>query len=47
LPYRLHATSEQFKWSYRNADEFFALKKTYDALGRIENQFYLKYGPKN
>jgi FAD/FMN-containing dehydrogenase len=47
LPYRLHATTEQFQRAYPNADDFFALKKAYDALGRFENQFYLKYAPKN
>jgi FAD/FMN-containing dehydrogenase len=47
LPYRLHATTEQFRRAYPNADEFFALKKTYDASSRFENQFYLKYAPKH
>jgi FAD/FMN-containing dehydrogenase len=47
LPYRLHATTEQFHRAYSNADEFFAIKKTYDASSRFENQFYLKYAPKN
>ena len=45
LPYRLHATREQFQRAYPQADAFFALKRTYDPNEVFQNQFYLKYGP--
>ncbi len=44
LPYRLHATREQFRRAYPQADEFFALKRKYDPHELFQNQFYLKYG---
>ena len=44
LPYRLHATREQFRRAYPRADAFFALKRKYDPNGLFQNQFYLKYG---
>ena len=44
LPYRLHATPEQFRRAYPQADEFFALKRKYDPHEVFQNQFYLKYG---
>jgi FAD/FMN-containing dehydrogenase len=44
LPYRLHATCEQFHRAYRQADAFFALKRKYDPNEIFQNQFYLKYG---
>jgi FAD/FMN-containing dehydrogenase len=43
LPYRLHATPEQFQRAYPQADEFFALKRKYDPSEVFQNQFYLKY----
>jgi FAD/FMN-containing dehydrogenase len=45
LPYRPHATVEQFNRAYPEAGEFFALKRRYDPQGIFENQFYLNYGP--
>jgi len=44
LPYRLHATEEQFHEAYPQAREFFELKRVYDPQERFQNQFYLKYG---
>ena len=47
LPYRLHATVEQFRRAYPQADEFFSLKRKYDPDELFQNQFYLKYGTKS
>ena len=44
LPYRLHATRDQFHAAYPQAAEFFAKKRQYDPDGLFKNQFYLKYG---
>ncbi|HBL47732.1 MAG TPA: hypothetical protein DDZ90_30540 [Planctomycetaceae bacterium] len=44
LPYRLHATPQQFHRAYPQANQFFALKRTYDPGELFQNQFYLKYG---
>ncbi|HTV76425.1 MAG TPA: hypothetical protein VMD57_05440, partial [Candidatus Baltobacteraceae bacterium] len=44
LPYRLHATPEQFAEAYPQAKEFFALKRKYDPDELFQNEFYLKYG---
>jgi FAD/FMN-containing dehydrogenase len=44
LPYRLHATREQFRRAYPQAAEFFDLKREYDPDELFQNQFYLKYG---
>ena len=44
LPYRPHATPQQFLRAYPQAPEFFALKRRYDPQGVFENQFYLNYG---
>jgi FAD/FMN-containing dehydrogenase len=44
LPYRLHATREQFHRAYPQAEAFFALKRKYDPDELFQNQFYLKYG---
>jgi FAD/FMN-containing dehydrogenase len=44
LPYRLHATREQFQRAYPQAEEFFQQKRRYDPEELFENQFYLKYG---
>jgi FAD/FMN-containing dehydrogenase len=43
LPYRLHATAEQFRRAYPHADQFFALKRKYDPQELFQNQFYLQY----
>jgi FAD/FMN-containing dehydrogenase len=43
LPYRLHATKEQFYEIYPEAKQFFELKKKYDPNEIFQNSFYLKY----
>ncbi len=43
LPYRLHATAEQFRRAYPKAREFFELKRKYDPSELFQNQFYTKY----
>jgi hypothetical protein len=44
LPYRLHATLEQFNEAYPQAKKFFELKRRYDPDELFQNEFYLKYG---
>lgn len=44
LPYRLHATPEQFRRAYPMAAEFFALKRKYDPGETFVNAFYQTYG---
>ena len=44
LTYRLHATPDQFRRAYPQADAFFAKKRQYDPDGIFVNQFFLKYG---
>ncbi|MEM7015367.1 MAG: FAD-binding protein, partial [Verrucomicrobiota bacterium] len=44
LPYRLHATTEQFHEAYPQAREFFEEKRRHDPDELFQNQFYLKYG---
>lgn len=44
LPYRLHASQEQFAKAYPQGEEFFALKRRYDPQGRFGNEFYARYG---
>ena len=44
LPYRLHATPEQFQRAYPQAAEFFELKRKYDPEELFQNEFYVKYG---
>jgi FAD/FMN-containing dehydrogenase len=44
LPYRLHATAEQFEAAYPQARKFFELKRKYDPEELFQNKFYLKYG---
>jgi FAD/FMN-containing dehydrogenase len=43
LPYRLHATVEQFERAYPQAGEFLRLKNKYDPDGIFQNEFYRKY----
>jgi FAD/FMN-containing dehydrogenase len=43
LPYRLHATPEQFHRAYPRAREFFAHKRRYDPGAIFQNQLYVKY----
>ena len=44
LPYRLHATREQFYSAYPQSREFFDRKREYDPEELFQNQFYIKYG---
>jgi len=44
LPYRLHATPEQFHRAYPMAREFFRRKREHDPDGLFRNQFHTKYG---
>lgn len=44
LPYRLHATPEQFHLAYPQARMFIDHKRKYDPGELFQNQFYLKYG---
>jgi FAD/FMN-containing dehydrogenase len=44
LPYRLHASREQFEQAYPQARRFFELKRQYDPNGIFQNLFYQKYG---
>jgi FAD/FMN-containing dehydrogenase len=44
LPYRLHATREQFAQAYPQAREFFELKRKYDPDELFDNAFYNTYG---
>lgn len=44
LPYRPHATAEQFARSYPRAAEFFAEKRRLDPGEVFSNEFYLNYG---
>jgi FAD/FMN-containing dehydrogenase len=43
LPYRLHATKQQFHKTYPEAAAFFALKKQYDSSEVFRNFFYETY----
>lgn len=43
LPYRLHASVNQFRTAYPQSEEFFLLKRKYDPKNLFENEFYLKY----
>ncbi len=44
LPYRAHATPEQFAKAYPQAHEFFELKRKYDPDELFQNGFYQNYG---
>ncbi|MEX0715822.1 MAG: FAD-binding oxidoreductase [Planctomycetaceae bacterium] len=44
LPYRLHATREQFERAYPQAREFFDRKRKYDPGELFRNRFYDRYG---
>lgn len=44
LPYRLHATPEQFAEAYPQAKAFFKKKKQFDPEELFENEFYRAYG---
>jgi FAD/FMN-containing dehydrogenase len=43
LPYRPHATVEQFQRAYPRHKEFYALKQKYDPTELFENSFYRDY----
>ena len=43
LPYRLHATADQFHAGYPQAARFFELKRHYDPREIFQNSFYVKY----
>jgi FAD/FMN-containing dehydrogenase len=44
LPYRAHATEDQFLKAYPQARDFIARKHYYDPHGVFENEFYINYG---
>jgi FAD/FMN-containing dehydrogenase len=44
LPYRPHATKEQFAAAYPQAKRFFELKRKYDPDELFQNAFYVAYG---
>ena len=44
LPYRPHATVEQFRRAYPQAKAFFEQKRRYDPNGIFRNQYFAKYG---
>jgi len=44
LPYRLHATADQFARAYPMAKRFFELKRQYDPGELFQNRFYQTYG---
>ena len=44
LPYRLHASPEQFVRAYPQSGKFFQFKRKYDPDELFQNQFYVKYG---
>lgn len=44
LPYRPHATPEQFRRAYPQADRFFERKRFHDPGELFRNKFYEKYG---
>ena len=43
LPYRLHATTDQFHRAYPQARDFFRRKREYDPDELFRNRFYDKY----
>ena len=43
LPYRLHATAQQFHQAYPQAMKFFELKLKYDPDELFQSSFYCKY----
>jgi FAD/FMN-containing dehydrogenase len=46
LPYRLHATQQQFERAYPEAAKFAALKRRVDPRGRLTNLLWNKYLPR-
>lgn len=47
LPYRMHATIDQFQSAYPMSTVFFKKKLQYDPDELFQNQFYIKYGKVN
>ena len=47
LPYRLHATQQQFHRAYPQARKFFDKKREFDPDELFQNMFYIKYGRVN
>jgi FAD/FMN-containing dehydrogenase len=45
LPYRLHATPDQFRRAYTGSARFFEGKARYDPSGLFQNGFSRRYGP--
>lgn len=45
LPYQPHATVDQFRAAYPNADRYFAVKKSVDPENRFRNKLWEKYYP--
>jgi FAD/FMN-containing dehydrogenase len=45
LPYQPHATNEQFRAAYPNADRYFAVKREVDPDYRFQNKLWEKYYP--
>jgi len=43
LPYRLHASGDEFRAAYPRAEDFFRLKRKYDPDDLFQNEFYVKY----
>jgi FAD/FMN-containing dehydrogenase len=43
LPYRLHASQDEFRAAYPQAGDWFRLKYKYDPDNLFENELYLKY----
>lgn len=43
LPYRLHASRDQFKRIYPSAEDFFLQKRRFDPSEIFQNKFYLAY----
>ena len=47
LPYRLHATPDQFRRAYPQSKEFFRRKRQYDPTETFQNELYIKYATAN
>ncbi len=45
LPYQPHATVDQFRAAYPNADRYFAVKREVDPDNRFQNKLWEKYYP--
>lgn len=45
LPYQPHATRDQFRAAYPNADQYFSVKRAADPDNRFQNKLWEKYFP--